>query len=86
MGFNPYEIRRDFPVLERRINGKRLVYLDNAATSQKPKPVIETIREYYEKYNANVHRGFHKLSQEASEAYEKAVSYTHLTLPTILLV
>jgi len=72
MGFNPYEIRKDFPVLERRINGRRLVYLDNAATSQKPKQVIEALREYYEKYNANVHRGFHRLSQEASEAYEKA--------------
>ena len=72
MGFNPYEIRKDFPVLERKINGKRLVYLDNAATSQKPKQVIEAIREYYEKYNANVHRGLHTLSQEASEAYEKA--------------
>lgn len=72
MGFNPYEIRKDFPILERNINGKRLIYLDNAATSQKPKQVIEAIKEYYEKYNANVHRGLHTLSQEASEAYEKA--------------
>ena len=72
MGFNPYEIRRDFPILEREVNGRRLVYLDNAATTQKPRQVIEAIREYYEKYNANVHRGFHTLSQEASEAYEKA--------------
>ncbi len=72
MGFNPYEIRKDFPVLERVVNGRRIVYLDNAATSQKPRQVIEVIREFYEKYNANVHRGFHTLSQEASEAYEKA--------------
>lgn len=72
MGFDPYEIRKDFPVLERKINGKRLVYLDNAATTQKPKQVIDAVREYYEKYNANVHRGLHTLSQEASEAYEKA--------------
>ncbi len=72
MGFNPYEIRRDFPILEREVNGRRLVYLDNAATTQKPRQVIEAIKEYYEKYNANVHRGFHTLSQEASEAYEKA--------------
>jgi len=72
MGFNPYEIRKDFPILERSINGKKLIYLDNAATSQKPKQVIEAVKEYYEKYNANVHRGLHTLSQEASEAYEKA--------------
>ncbi len=72
MGFNPYEVRKDFPVFERVIDGKRIVYLDNAATSQKPKQVIEAIREFYEKYNANVHRGLHTLSQEASEAYEKA--------------
>ena len=66
------EIRKDFPILNRRVKGRRLVYLDNAATSQKPVQVINAVKEYYEKYNANVHRGFHTLSQEASELYEKA--------------
>ncbi len=70
--FDPYEIRKDFPILERTINGRRLIYLDNAATTQKPLPVIEAIREFYTKYNANIHRGLHTLSQEASEKYEKA--------------
>ena len=69
---NIEEIRRDFPIFSRKIKGRRLVYLDNAATSQKPIQVINAIREFYEKYNANVHRGFHTLSQEASELYEKA--------------
>lgn len=66
------EIRKDFPILNRRVKGRKLVYLDNAATSQKPVQVINAVKEYYEKYNANVHRGFHTLSQEASELYEKA--------------
>lgn len=72
MPFNPYEIRKDFPIFERRIGGKPIIYLDNAATSQRPRQVIEAVREFYEKYNANVHRGLHRLSQEASEAYEAA--------------
>ena len=66
------KIRKDFPILARRINGKPLVYLDNAATSQKPKQVIEAIADYYRKHNANVHRGIHTLSVEATEMYEKA--------------
>ncbi len=66
------EIRKDFPILQRRIRGRRLVYFDNAATTQKPIQVINTIVEFYSKYNANVHRGFHTLSQEASEMYEEA--------------
>ena len=66
------KIRSDFPILKRDIHGKRLVYLDNAATSQKPKQVIEAISGYYEYYNANVHRGVHKLTEEATEAYEAA--------------
>ncbi len=65
-------IRADFPVLQREIDGTQLVYLDNAATSQTPEPVIDTIAEYYRTYNANVHRGLHQLSQEASVAYEEA--------------
>jgi cysteine desulfurase/selenocysteine lyase len=66
------EIRRDFPILERRIEGKRLVYLDNAATSQKPRRVIEALAEYYEEHNANIHRGVHRLAAEATAAYEEA--------------
>jgi len=69
---NVEEIRKDFPIFTRRVRGRRLVYLDNAATSQKPIQVINAIREFYERHNANVHRGFHTLSQEASELYEKA--------------
>ena len=65
-------VRRDFPVLDQTVNGKKLVYLDNAATSQKPKSVIDTLTRYYEEYNSNVHRGIHALSQEATERYEEA--------------
>ncbi|MFW6017383.1 MAG: aminotransferase class V-fold PLP-dependent enzyme [Halapricum sp.] len=65
-------IREDFPVLEREFDGTQLVYLDNAATTQTPTQVIDTIRDYYLEYNANVHRGLHQLSQEASIAYEEA--------------
>jgi len=65
-------IREDFPILEREFDGTQLVYLDNAATTQTPEPVVETITEYYRNYNANVHRGIHQLSQEASVAYEEA--------------
>ena len=66
------EIRRDFPILDRRIEGKRLVYLDNAATSQKPRQVIGALTEYYEEHNANIHRGVHRLAEEATAAYEEA--------------
>lgn len=69
---NPYELRKDFPILEQRVNGKPLVYLDNAATTQKPRQVIEAIREYYEAYNANVHRAIHALGERATAAYEAA--------------
>jgi len=65
-------IRDDFPILQRKVNGQPLVYFDNAATSQTPKAVIDCIRHYYENYNANIHRGVHALSQEATEAYEQA--------------
>lgn len=65
-------IQEDFPVLDRTVGGSDLVYLDNAATSHTPEPVVEAIAEYYRKYNANVHRGLHTLSQEASVAYEEA--------------
>ncbi|MBV9354828.1 MAG: cysteine desulfurase [Chloroflexi bacterium] len=63
-------IRADFPILQREVNGHPLVYLDNAATTQKPTQVIEAIVDYYERYNANVHRGVHTLSVEATDAYE----------------
>ncbi len=66
------KIRKDFPILSREVNGKPLVYLDNAATSQTPTPVIDVIVDYYSKYNANIHRGVHTLSQEATDAYEQA--------------
>lgn len=66
------KIRQDFPILERTVNGYPLVYLDNAASSQKPGIVIDTLSDYYTRYNANVHRGVHTLSQEGTEAYEQA--------------
>ncbi|MEM5809914.1 MAG: cysteine desulfurase [Candidatus Aenigmatarchaeota archaeon] len=69
---NVEKIREDFPILKRKINGKLLVYFDNAATSQKPKQVIEALKEFYEKYNANVFRAVHTLCQEATEKYEEA--------------
>ena len=65
-------IRADFPILSRKVNGHALIYLDNAATSQKPRQVIQSIVDYYERYNANVHRGVHTLSVEATDAYEEA--------------
>jgi len=70
--FDPYKIREDFPILKRKINDYPLIYFDNAATSQKPKQVIEAIKNFYENHNANVHRAVHTLSQEASELYENA--------------
>jgi cysteine desulfurase / selenocysteine lyase len=65
-------IRADFPILSRKVNGQDLVYLDNAATSQKPKQVIKALTDYYEQTNANVHRGVHTLSIEATDGYELA--------------
>lgn len=65
-------VREDFPILSRRVYGKPLVYLDNAATSQKPRSVIDALVQYYEGYNANIHRAVHCLGEEATEAYEQA--------------
>jgi cysteine desulfurase/selenocysteine lyase len=65
-------IRADFPILSRKVNGKDLVYLDNAATSQTPTQVIDVIADYYQSYNANIHRGVHTLSQEATDKFEQA--------------
>ena len=66
------KIRKDFPILKRKVNGKDLIYFDNAATSQTPLQVIEVITDYYSRLNANIHRGVHQLSQEATDAYEEA--------------
>ena len=71
--FDVNTIRKDFPILQREVNGHPLVYLDNAATSQTPQQVIDTIVEYYQGYNANIHRGVHTLSQEATDAFEKGI-------------
>ena len=64
------QIRNDFPILKRKVNGESLIYFDNAATSQKPKYVINSINNYYQNYNSNVHRGVHELSQKATNVYE----------------
>jgi len=68
MGLDPYSIRKDFPIFSHT----DIIYLDNAATTHKPRVVVEAIKRFYEEYNANIHRGLHELSQKASEAYENA--------------
>src|SRR4028118_43553 len=79
------KVRQDFPILQQEVNGKPLVYLDNAATSQKPLLVINTLRDYYEQYNSNVHRGVHTLSARATDAYEgsrvKIAKFINAALP-----
>ena len=70
--FDVEKVRKDFPILSRTVNGKPLIYLDNAATSQTPQQVIDVIVDYYSNYNANIHRGVHTLSQEATDKYEEA--------------
>jgi cysteine desulfurase/selenocysteine lyase len=72
MALNVTKIRADFPILKRKIGGKPLVYLDSAATSQKPEVVINAIDRYYREYNANVHRGVHRLNEEATIAFEQS--------------
>ena len=72
LSFDVEKIRQDFPILSKKINNKPLVYFDNAATSQTPICVIDCIKDYYEKYNSNIHRGVHSLSDEATSAYEDA--------------
>ena len=66
------DFQKDFPILNTKVNGRPLIYFDNAATSQKPKVVIDQINKYYETYNSNVHRGVHELSQKATSQYEAA--------------
>ena len=70
--YDVQKIRNDFPILKLQVHGKPLVYLDNAATTQKPQYVIDKTNNYYEKMNANIHRGVHALSQEATEAFESS--------------
>jgi len=70
--FNVDAVRQEFPILSQEVNGKPLVYLDNAATTQKPQAVIDAICDYYQSYNSNVHRGAHKLADQATRAYEAA--------------
>lgn len=71
MGNNIIEIAQDFPTLDQEVNGKRLIYMDNAATTQKPNCVIETLCDYYRRMNSNIHRGTHYLAMEATEAFEE---------------
>ena len=66
------KLRADFPILNQEVNGKPLVYFDNAATSQKPRSVIDALVHYYERDNANVHRGIHELSNRSTNAFEAA--------------
>ncbi len=73
-GLDVARIRQDFPILDQTVNGKPLVYLDNAATSQKPRSVIDAVARYYETENSNIHRGVHTLSQMATDDYEAARS------------
>ncbi len=68
----PLDVRADFPLLQRSVDGKPLVYLDSAATSQKPRTVLEALQRYYEEYNANVHRGLYRIAERATLAYEEA--------------
>ena len=70
--FDVEKVRKDFPILHQMINGKPLIYLDNAATSQKPKNVIDAVETYYREYNSNIHRGVHTLSENATEIYESS--------------
>lgn len=72
MYLNVNQVRQDFPILSRKVNGKTLIYFDNAATTQKPQCVIDAINTYYQEYNSNVHRGAHQLAHEATEAFENA--------------
>ena len=88
-GFDVERVRADFPILHQQAHGHPLVYLDNAATSQKPKAVIEAIVRYYECYNSNIHRGVHYLSERATVEYEasrKTVqSFLHAARPAEII-
>ncbi len=71
-GLNVYKLRKEFPILDQKVNGNPLIYFDNAATNQKPLSVINSISNYYKTINSNVHRGVHSLSEKATSAYEEA--------------
>ena len=75
MSFNIQQIRSDFPILQQKVNGRPLIYFDNAATSQKPRQVIDAVSEYYNSYNSNIHRGAHFLANQATEAYENSRNF-----------
>ena len=83
--FDVHTIREFFPILEREVNNKLLVYLDNAATAQKPQSVIDALSHYYNNYNANIHRGIHALAEEATAAFEATrvavQKFIHAALP-----
>lgn len=87
--FDVEKIRQDFPILSRQVRGKPLVYLDSAATSQKPRAVIDALTRYYEQTNANIHRGIHTLSEEATQAYEnvrkKVAGLVHAPSPSSVI-
>lgn len=72
MNFDIEKIRQDFPILSRKVYGQPIAYFDNGATTQKPRQVIETVRQYYEQENASIHRGLHYLSEQSTDTYEKA--------------
>ena len=72
MALDSKKIRKDFPILSRKINGRALVYLDNAATTQKPKAILEKLKKHYEQSHANVHRGVYALAEEATSEFEGA--------------
>src|SRR5712691_2689668 len=82
-------IRKDFPILSRKVRGKDLIYFDNAATSQKPAAVIRSLVNYYETMNSNIHRGIHTLSEEATSAYEdvrkKVARLVHCSSPQTVI-
>jgi cysteine desulfurase/selenocysteine lyase len=84
MPFNTEQLRREFPALQQEVNSKPLIYFDNAATTQKPKAVIERLLQYYSRENSNIHRGAHFLSQQATEAYEDARNTVQLFLNAAL--
>lgn len=82
---NIEEIRAQFPILSRKVNGKPLVYFDNGATTQKPQQVIDAIVDYYSNHNSNIHRGVHTLSQEATSLFEESrKQFKLLLMPNIL--
>ncbi len=74
-------LRRDFPILSREVHGRKLVYLDSAATTQKPRQVIDAISDFYRTSNANIHRGLHTLAEEATQAYERTRARVARFLP-----